>query len=105
MLLDFINGSCLKRMRWRALQRMVTLTTWVCVFGLGNRQYEHFNRMGKTTNASLERLGATRVVAYGEGDDDGNLEEDFENWKTSMWPVLTEKYLPLSAGFDVNVEM
>ena len=74
-----------------------------CVFGLGNRQYEHFNRMGKTTNASLERLGATRVVAYGEGDDDGNLEEDFENWKKAMWPVLTEKYLPLSAGFDVNV--
>lgn len=74
------------------------------VFGLGNRQYEHFNRMGKTTNASLERLGATRVVAYAEGDDDGNLEEDFENWKTSMWPVLTEKYLPLTADMDTRVE-
>lgn len=67
------------------------------VFGLGNSQYEHFNRMGKTTDASLEKLGATRVVAYNQGDDDGNLEEDFDNWKCAMWPVLTDRYLPLTA--------
>jgi NADPH-ferrihemoprotein reductase len=62
------------------------------VFGLGNSQYEHFNRMGKTTDAALERLGAERIVDYAQGDDDGNLEEDFENWKEAMWPVLVEKY-------------
>lgn len=67
------------------------------VFGLGNSQYEHFNRMGKTTDAEVERLGATRVVDYSQGDDDGNLEEDFDNWKSTMWPVLTDRYLPLTA--------
>ena len=59
------------------------------VFGLGNTQYEHYNRMGKTTNSYLERIGAKRVIEYGEGDDDGNLEEDFDNWKEKMWPSLT----------------
>ena len=75
-----------------------------CVFGLGNRQYEHFNRMGtcwynsllyltavilgKITNELVETLGARRVATYGEGDDDGSLEEDFERWKDALWPEL-----------------
>lgn len=58
------------------------------VFGLGNRQYEHFNKMGKQTNAGLESLGAQRVYTYGEGDDDGTLEEDFDNWKANLWTGL-----------------
>ena len=62
------------------------------VFGLGNRQYEHFNRMGKTINKDLEKFGGNRVIEYGEGDDDGNLEEDFDNWKATMWPSLTEQF-------------
>jgi NADPH-ferrihemoprotein reductase len=56
------------------------------VFGLGNRQYEHYNRMGKLTNKLLEKLGGKRVVEYGEGDDDGTLEEDFDAWKAKLWP-------------------
>ena len=30
------------------------------VFGLGNKQYQFFNAMGKKTNALLEDLGAER---------------------------------------------
>lgn len=58
------------------------------VFGLGNRQYEHYNRMGKLVNQRLEELGGTRVYQYGEGDDDGTLEEDFDNWKNALWDSL-----------------
>jgi NADPH-ferrihemoprotein reductase len=58
------------------------------VFGLGNKQYEHFNRMGRTTDEYLERAGAQRIVPYGEGDDDGNLEEDFEKWQEGAWATL-----------------
>lgn len=76
-----------------------------CVFGLGNRQYEHFNRMGKTTNKSLEQLGGTRVVAYAEGDDDGDLEADFENWKNSMWPQLVEQFVPKGAGVGGGADL
>lgn len=70
------------------------------VFGLGNRQYEHFNRMGKKTNEVLHNYGAKRVFDYGEGDDDGTLEEDFEKWKTGMWTSLVEQYHPNSAAAD-----
>eukprot|EP01033_Poteriospumella_lacustris_P006961 gene6962-5019_t len=59
------------------------------VFGLGNKQYEHFNRTGKQCNAQLAKLGAQPVYQYGEGDDDSNLEEDFDTWKSNLWSNLT----------------
>lgn len=40
------------------------------VFGLGNRQYEHFCAMGKKVSTAMRALGAAEVVARGEGDDD-----------------------------------
>lgn len=63
------------------------------VFGLGNRQYEKYNEMGRFVNKRLEALGATRVFEYGEGDDDGTLDEDFENWREELWPALRSKFL------------
>lgn len=64
------------------------------VFGLGNRQYEHFNQMGKRTNDTLHNYGGKRVFTYGEGDDDGSLEDDFEKWKLNMWTDLIKKFHP-----------
>lgn len=62
------------------------------VFGLGNKQYDHYNFMGKTTNEGLEKLGATRMYQYGEGDDDDQLEEDFESWKEGLWEALVARF-------------
>lgn len=72
-----------------------------CVFGLGNRQYEHYNRMGKTCDALLETLGARRVTEIGLGDDDGTLEEDFDAWKVTLWPVMYTAFHP-DAAKDVD---
>ena len=58
---------------------------------MGNRQYEHFNRQGKLTNAGMEKLGAQRVFEYGEGDDDASLEDDFEGWRAKLWPALVSQ--------------
>lgn len=64
------------------------------VFGLGNKQYEHYNNMSRFMDAALERCGATRVVPLGLGDDDDDLEGDFENWKDSvLWPGLVGRYV------------
>jgi NADPH-ferrihemoprotein reductase len=78
------------------------------VFGLGNRQYEHFNAMGKLTNNTLEKFGAARVFEYGEGDDDNALEEDFEGWKSKLIPALVSQFHPdgaSSAGDDSHAEV
>jgi NADPH-ferrihemoprotein reductase len=65
-----------------------------CVFGLGNRQYDHFNAMGKFFDHAFERLGAERILALGAGDDDGDLETDFETWRdTKLWPTLKKLYV------------
>lgn len=62
------------------------------VFGLGNRQYEFFNAMGRGVDKHMARLGATQLVPLGEGDDDGSLEEDFAEWKTNYWKETREKF-------------
>jgi NADPH-ferrihemoprotein reductase len=37
------------------------------------------------------------VVKYGEGDDDGCMEDDFRAWEKILWPALTSKF-----GIDVS---
>lgn len=62
------------------------------VFGLGNKTYEHYNAMGRFVDKRLEEMGAKRVFDKGEGDDDGNLEEDFVRWREGFWPAVLSKY-------------
>ena len=65
-----------------------------CVFGLGNTQYEHYNAMGKFFDVTVEKLGGNRIAQIGLGDDDTDLEEDFEKWKDKvMWPTLKKMYI------------
>lgn len=59
------------------------------VMGLGSRQYVHFNACCKQADDRLERLGATRIYDRCEGDDDQDIEEDFNKWKDGgLWPAL-----------------
>lgn len=61
-------------------------------FGLGNNTYEHYNSMVRNVTKALEKLGALRIGAAGEGDDGaGTMEEDFLAWKDPMWTDLAEK--------------
>jgi NADPH-ferrihemoprotein reductase len=56
------------------------------IFGLGNNTYEHFNAIGRGLDKILQKLGATRIGGYGEGDDgDGTMEEDYLSWKDDMF--------------------
>ena len=67
------------------------------MFGLGNRQYEHYNAQGRFVDKILDSFGAKRMYPYGEGDDDGTLEEDFESWKAKLWSTLRKSELGLES--------
>ena len=58
------------------------------IFGLGNRQYEHFCAVGKRMHKALKDLGATAVGPRGEGDDDEDIEADFDKWRTELYDAL-----------------
>ena len=55
------------------------------VFGLGDKTYDFFNKMGKVLDARLAEIGGERMFARGEGDANGNIEEDFLKWKKQFW--------------------
>ena len=64
------------------------------VFGLGNKEYEHFNAMGKLMDNLLPKFGAKRVSPLGLGDDDDDIEGDYQQWKDEIfWPNMKMKYL------------
>ena len=58
------------------------------VFGLGNKQYEHFCAVGKRLDAALAGLGGSRAVRRGDGDDDDDIEADFDGWRSDLWASL-----------------
>ena len=72
------------------------------VFGLGNKTYEHFNKMGKFVDSRLEELGAKRVYELGVGDDDANLEDDFITWKEAFWAALCVEFKIEASSEEFN---
>jgi NADPH-ferrihemoprotein reductase len=59
------------------------------IFGLGNKTYEHYNAIARNVDRDLTNMGARRIGPRGEGDDDKSMEEDYLEWKDTMWAALS----------------
>lgn len=63
------------------------------VFGLGNKQYEQFCSVGKKVFKSLSTLGGKALVRRGDGDDDANIDDDFDAWCEELYRALEDGQL------------
>jgi NADPH-ferrihemoprotein reductase len=70
----------------------------VAVFALGNSQYEHFAAAGKKLRKSLLSKGAIEACELGTGDDDGDIDSDFEKWKSQIALPALLSYLNVGAN-------
>jgi len=75
-----------------------------CVFGLGNKQYKIYQAMGRYFDQRMEELGGTRVFNRGEGDADVSIEDDFEDWKSQVFPALSQKFKTETNLDDIKFE-
>eukprot|EP00736_Rhodelphis_marinus_P006723 Rmarinus@m.17465 len=59
------------------------------VFGLGDTNYEHYSAMGKFFDDRMSKMGASRLLKRGEGNDEsGELENEFNEWKSNLLPLI-----------------
>lgn len=91
----------------RAPSELATLR-FAC-FALGNKQYDHFCYMGKWTHETLSKLCATPIVECGLGDDDEDIEADFENWRATLWEALgagndAVQMTPPNPSFEARID-
>ncbi|CAE6533625.1 unnamed protein product [Rhizoctonia solani] len=64
------------------------------VFGAGNHDWaQTYQRVPRTIDAILEKKGAKRLLALGEGDAGGNsFQESFNEWEENLWEALAKEY-------------
>ncbi|KAK5055261.1 hypothetical protein LTR84_013011 [Exophiala bonariae] len=58
-------------------------------FGLGNSNYQHYNRVITVVTELLDQQGAQRLIAVGKSDDAArSTEEDFMAWKEEFFAAI-----------------
>lgn len=95
------TDNCMEFYEWISNNDLDFTGLNYAVFGLGNKTYEHYNKVGIFVDKRLEELGATRVFEHGLGDDDANIGDDFITWKDKFWPAVCDYFGIESTGEEV----
>jgi sulfite reductase alpha subunit-like flavoprotein len=74
-----------------------------CVFGLGRSTTysDRYQAVGLDINRRMAELGCRRFLEFGEGDDDGDIEADWETWQERFWAKFDGDF-PLEEGEDAT---
>jgi NADPH-ferrihemoprotein reductase len=68
------------------------------VFALGNKEYEHYNSVGKLVDEKLVQMGGQQILPIGLGDDNDSMEDDFEGWQENVLPLVRAIAFPNSVA-------
>jgi NADPH-ferrihemoprotein reductase len=89
---SFTFCSVLKALRATENTQLLTHLRYAA-FGLGNRNYRHYNKIVDLVDTTLQELGARRVGTVGKADEAKGgtaTDEDFLEWSNSMLESLAE---------------
>ncbi|KAI9218966.1 hypothetical protein BC828DRAFT_387227 [Blastocladiella britannica] len=73
-----------------------------CILGLGDTNYDNFQKSPKRLRAALLDLGASEFYKPAYADDATGLEEVVDPWTEGLWPVLASAYAPASVSSAAN---
>ncbi|RYP03675.1 hypothetical protein DL764_004980 [Monosporascus ibericus] len=94
---------------WLARIKENTLSSLrYAAFGLGNSDYQHYNRVVDRVTAGLARCGAESLMPVGKADaSSGTTEEDFLSWKENLCDVFRERlgFAESSGGLETRHEL
>jgi NADPH-ferrihemoprotein reductase len=91
---SFTFCSVLKALRATGNTQLLTHLRYAA-FGLGNRNYRHYNKIVDLVDTTLQELGARRVGTVGKADEAKGstaTDEDFLEWSNSMLESLGEMF-------------
>ena len=80
---------------YRSEQKDLLASLNYAAFGLGNKNYKHFNKIVDDVDDTLQRLGATRLGVVGRADEargNQSTEEDFDDWKGIVLEEIKIKF-------------
>jgi len=76
--------------KWLKDNKSALKDTKIALFGLGqSKTYpERYQAAAKELEKLLDESGAKSLLPRGEGDDNGDVEEDFDDWKLKLFETL-----------------
>ncbi|GAB65806.1 NADPH-cytochrome p450 reductase [Plasmodium cynomolgi strain B] len=91
--LEYFNKEEISKFGWLKIlndDNEYFRNTIYSIMGLGSKQYKHFNKVAKKLANYLTKFKAKQISENVFGDDDDNIYQDFEIWKSKFFKELVK---------------